>query len=345
MHLSNHQRRVADLRGQIHRISSHLTRRRLLTAGLSTWALGTVGCSSIGDHDSPGTHARSIEHAFGSTQVPEDPERVLALGYTDVEVLLSLGIVPVGFTDFIGTGLNDWARPLAGKKSPESWELTDGVPLEKVIALEPDLVIASDALDKSSYDRLNAAVPTVGPFEKNAAFGTPWRDHTRRTAKAVNRVDRGEKVISELEERYAEAQARYSAFRDTTLTYTWPIAPEYYVYGASDPRVQVFLELGFVLTEAVEDLDRDESKASEAGIVLSAERLHLLDADLIVAKSYGDERDDVERRDLFGNIPAVKEGNLLWLPERISDGLAFGTALSTSAVLDDLVALISKTVE
>ncbi|WP_101575092.1 substrate-binding domain-containing protein [Brevibacterium aurantiacum] len=130
-----------------------------------------------------------------------------------------------------------------------------------------------------------------------------------------------------------------------TLMYTLPIAPDYYVYGASDLGVQVFLELGFVLTEAVKNLDRDESKASEAGLVLSAERLHLLDADLIVAQSYGDERDDVERRDLFGNIPAAKEGNLLWLPERISDGLAFGTAFSTSAVLDDLVALISKTVE
>lgn len=105
------------------------------------------------------------------------------------------------------------------------------------------------------------------------------------------------------------------------------------------------VHFGFVLTGAVEDLDRNESKASEAGIALSAERLYLLDADLVVAQNDGPKRDDVELRDLFGSIPTINEGYLLLLPDRISDDLAFRTALSTSAVPDDLVALINKTVE
>lgn len=345
MQLSMHQSKCPKHRVPVHQISNDLTRRSLIAAGIGTLALGASACAPADDRNSGGSQARTIEHAFGTTKVPNDPQRVVALGYTDVEVLLSMGVVPIGFTDFFGTGLNEWARPLVGEKSPESWELTGGVPLEKIIELEPDLVIASDALDRPNYDRLNAAVPTVGPFKKNAAFGTPWRDHTRRTAKAVDRVARGEIVITDLEERYAEVKAKHFEFLDKTVTYSWPIEPDYYVYGASDPRVQVFLELGFALTESVQRLDRKESKASEAGIALSAERLDLLDADLIVAQNYGTERQKAERRSLLDTIPAVKAGNLLWLPERVSDGLAFGTSLSTSAILDDLVKAISKTLK
>lgn len=345
MNLSIRQPQCHTICVRAHLASNDLTRRRLIAGGIGALALGAAGCSIVDNDDSAGSQARTVEHAYGTTQLPDDPKRVVALGYTDVEVVLSMGVVPVGFTDFFGTGLNEWARPLAGETTPDSWELTDGVPLEKIIALEPDLVIASDALNRNDYDRLHAAVPTVGPFEKNAAFGTPWRDHTRRTAKALNRVELGEKVISDMEDKYADVQEVHPSFLGSTVTYAWPIEPDYYVYGASDPRVQVFLELGFELTDAIKKLDTEESKGSEAGIALSAERLDLLDADLIVAQDYGTERHDIERRHLLDNIPAVDNGNLLWLPERVSDGLAFGTALSTMAILDDLVDAIVKTTQ
>ena len=38
----------------------------------------------------------TIEHAYGETTVEQEPERVVALGWSDPDVVLSLGVVPVG---------------------------------------------------------------------------------------------------------------------------------------------------------------------------------------------------------------------------------------------------------
>lgn len=323
-----------------------LTRRRLLAGGMAGLGLLAAGCSPSGEPAaSPSTGPRRIEHAYGVTEVPDDAERIVVLGYTDIEVALALGVVPVGYTDFFGSGLNEWAAPLAGNATPESWELTDGMPLERILSLAPDLVIASDALQRADYDQLSAAVPTVGPFRPEGAYGVPWREHTRRTALILGLEERGEELIAELEAAYAEARAAHPVFAERTVTYCWPIEPDYYVYNDTDPRVQIVLELGLRLTDHALELAEENANRREAGMPISPERLDLLDADVIVAQSYGPERTAAEANRLFQTIPAVARGDLIWLPERVSDGLAFGTVLSTGAVLGELVELLATALE
>src|SRR5690606_8054542 len=38
----------------------------------------------------------TVDHAFGSTEITEDPQRVVTVGWTDHEVMAALGEVPVG---------------------------------------------------------------------------------------------------------------------------------------------------------------------------------------------------------------------------------------------------------
>ncbi len=78
---------------------------------------------------------------------------------------------------------------------------------------------------------------------------------------------------------------------------------------------------------------------------VSPERLDLLDADVILAQNYGPERVAAETNPVFQRIPAVARGDLIWLPTRVSDGLAFGTVLSTRAVFEDLVELLAAALE
>ncbi len=209
--------RLTRIRHVRHR--SALDRRGLLVGGLAGVGGLVAGCAGTPpDQASAPPVSRRVDHAYGSTEVPADPRRVVILGYTDVEVVLALGVVPVGYTDFFGTGLNEWAKPLAGGAEPRKWELTDGMPIESILALEPDLIIASDALQRADYDRLSTIVPTVGPFRDDGSYGTPWREQTRRTALALNRVDRGEALIKDLEDAYARAREAHPAFAGKTVT-------------------------------------------------------------------------------------------------------------------------------
>lgn len=323
------------------RVVDALERRRLLGAG-AAGLLGAAGCAGrrrAGQAD----RGRVIEHAFGRTEVSGTPRRLVVLGYTDVEVALALGVVPVGYTDFFGTGLNPWARARLDGAEPAGFELTDGVPLEKVLSLRPDLILASDGITRAEYDRLSASVPVVGPFHRDGAYGTPWRDHTRRSARVLDRVRRGERVIAALERRYAEARSANPEFARSTLTFSWPIAPDYYAYYERDPRMQVLQELGFSLTPDVRELQR--ANPGDFFATLSAEQVGRLDADVLLAQSYSaEQRRDALVNRAFGRLPVARRGGVVWLPESLADGLAFGTVLSVPYVLDRLVPLLRSAV-
>ena len=45
-----------------------------------------------------------ISHPLGTTTIPEEPKRIVVVGYTDQEPLLAMGIKPVGAMDWFGQG-------------------------------------------------------------------------------------------------------------------------------------------------------------------------------------------------------------------------------------------------
>ncbi len=44
----------------------------------------------------------TVQHALGSTTVPQAPQRVVSLGYTDQDAILAFGVVPVAIREFTG---------------------------------------------------------------------------------------------------------------------------------------------------------------------------------------------------------------------------------------------------
>jgi len=92
-------------------IDDEITRRRFVTGGLAAGLLTLAGCGRA-DKDNQvaptattgprGAFPVTIEHRYGSTTVPAEPQRVVALGLTDVDPMLALGVKPVGFVDWYG---------------------------------------------------------------------------------------------------------------------------------------------------------------------------------------------------------------------------------------------------
>ena len=90
----------------------------------------------------------TVEHRFGETVVPAKPERVVSVGVTEQDVLLQLGIVPVGVTEWYGDQPDatwPWAHDLLDGAHPEVLHTSDGFEIEKIAALEPDLIIGVNA--------------------------------------------------------------------------------------------------------------------------------------------------------------------------------------------------------
>ena len=116
-----------------------------MTAGL---ALTAVACGS----DKPGTVAGdgsvTVKHAFGETKIPSAPKRVVSAGFTEQDDLLALGVVPIAVTDWFGGepfGVWPWAQPKLGTAQPVVLNLVDGIQVDQIAALKPDLIVATNA--------------------------------------------------------------------------------------------------------------------------------------------------------------------------------------------------------
>ena len=325
------------------------TRRRFL-AGLSVLAVAPVLAACGDDADATATDTGSaapeesafpvtITHKYGETTIEKAPERVVCLGLTDQDTLLALGIVPVGVTYWFGDeelqGIYPWAQDRLGDADlPTLLHDTNGVEIEKVAALAPDLVIGQySGLTEQDYRKLSAmGVPVVAQNGEYADYGTPWDEAALTIGTAVGRPRATEELIDRVKQRIADEAEAHPEFAGQTAAVVTPYEG-LFLYGPEDPRSRMLQDLGFDLHRLITDADD-----SEFGVSLSAERTSDLD-DIGVAV-WLDLGADQQVRSQFERTEAYDEGR--WVDISDADGSyyvahSFVTPLSIPYLLDRYV--------
>src|ERR1700742_1584830 len=149
----------------------------LLGAGVV--AASTGSSSSKPAAGNAGGGGVSISHIFGETIIKEPPKRVVSAGFTEQDDLLALGVVPIAVTNWFGDqpfGVWPWAQPKLGNAKPVVLNLDNGIQVQKIAGLKPDLIVAINAgVDADTYQRLSAIAPTV-PQSDGDAFFEPWKE-------------------------------------------------------------------------------------------------------------------------------------------------------------------------
>lgn len=144
---------------------------------------------------------RKVETAFGSVSIEGMPERVVTLYEGALDAAIATGIKPVGA--IITRGGTDVAEYIQSKANGVDIVGTPGeTNIEAVIALNPDLILASARLNKEQYNLLSQIAPTIVPDFPTFTPDT-WKQETRLFAEALGRADAGKKVISKVEDRIA----------------------------------------------------------------------------------------------------------------------------------------------
>src|SRR5690606_36230670 len=163
----------------------------------------------------------SIRHAHGETTITEEPQRVVTVGYTDHDILLALGVVPVGLRNWFGDyphGVWPWAQDALGEATPT--KLTGELDFEAIAALDPDLILGLYVgLTEEEYTTLSQIAPTVAQSGDHANYGTPWQEMTRTAGKAVGRAEEAEGLITAVDERIAQARQEHPEFEGLELVY------------------------------------------------------------------------------------------------------------------------------
>jgi iron complex transport system substrate-binding protein len=292
---------------------------------------------STGGTDSSATYPVTIEHAYGATEIAEEPQRVVSLGYTEQDAILAFDVVPVAVRYAFGPEDDvffPWADEAAGDADPVILPRADVDP-EEVAALEPDLIMAVTAgLTEDEYGIYSRIAPTVVQPEEYIAFGTPWQEQTRITGQALGQPERAEELVEEVEAQIEEVRAAHPEFEGRTVTLSGPAYQgEYPFHTSDDTRTRFFLDLGMTVDPAL-----DAAATSEFYGTVSREEARLLEADVVVFQSGSDE----ERAGIAGDavlsaLPAVAEGRSLFIEGSDYDALQFASALSLPYLLDTFV--------
>ena len=333
--------------------TTSLARRTLISSLALAAALPLLaGCSSdddgaSADEATPSSESAfpvTIEHAYGSTEIPEEPERVVSLGYTEQDAILAFGVVPVAVRYAFGPEDDvffPWADEAAGDADPEILPRAE-VDAEQIAALQPDLIMAVTAgLTEEEYATLSEIAPTVVQPEEYIAFGTPWQEQTRITGQALGQPDRAEELVSDVEAQIEQARADHPEFEGRTVTLSGPAYEgEYPFHTSDDTRTRFFLDLGMTVDPAL-----DASADSEFYGTVSREEARMLEADVIVFQSGSEtERAGIEGDPVLSGLTTVGEGRSVFIEGDDYAALQFASALSLPYLLEYFVPTLSDAI-
>jgi iron complex transport system substrate-binding protein len=287
----------------------------------------------------------TIEHKFGSTTISAPSERIVTVGLTEQDVLLALGIVPVGTTEWFGEypgAIWPWAQDKLGDTIPEVVGDAATVNFEKIATLQPDLILALYAgLTAEQYDLLTQIAPTVAQPAAYVDYGIPWQELTRTVGRAVGQAEQAAALVTEVENRFAQERAEHPEFVGANAVTATPYEG-IWVYGSEDVRGRFLTALGFELPAGL-----DEITGAEFGGNLSLERIDLLDVDVIVWLDATPGEGPLGEP-LYQKLAVYSEGREIFLNsfnDELGGATSFVSVLSLPFQLDGLVPMLSAAVD
>ncbi|MFF7291008.1 ABC transporter substrate-binding protein [Microbacterium sp. NPDC008134] len=166
------------------------------------------GCTATdapaeGDTAAETTGTHKVEHARGTTAVPDDPQRVVTLEPLELDTAVAIGIEPVGAavaSNVTGAPAYldaDGVEPVGTVPEPD---------LEAIAALKPDLILGTEARHSELYEQLSAIAPTV--FIETQA--DPWRDNALLIGEALGREDEVADLLTGVDERCEALSDEYA---------------------------------------------------------------------------------------------------------------------------------------
>ncbi|GAT71927.1 ABC transporter substrate-binding protein [Microbacterium hydrocarbonoxydans] len=265
----------------------------LLAAG--ALVLGLAGCqASAAPETETETEATAaadagfpltIEHAMGETTIPERPLRVVALDPSYVDATLLLGAELVGYAEYRQDPENPFA-PYLGDVTEETKDAvnvgTIAEPdLEKILELEPDLIISAKVRQEALYPQLAKIAPTV--FSEST--GPTWKENVVLLGTALGEQEKAEALVAEYEERAAAVGAEILE-ADPEATYSL-------VRFAGEDTARLYSSTSFI-GEIMSDmgLPRPEGQPDTDETIfvpLSAEQILQADASVILVSAWEPE--------------------------------------------------------
>lgn len=252
----------------------------------------------------------------GPIEVPADPQRVILLsGFTGNVIDLGVNVV----------GVDTWSKnnPTFEKEMKDVAEVSDE-DLEKIIELEPDLIIGLSNI--KNVDKLSEIAPTVtytwgkvdyltqhieiGKLLNKEKEARSWVDNFKKEAESA-----GEEIRGKIGE-------------DATVSVMESYGKDLYVFGSNWARGTEILyqAMKLKMPEKVKEVAE-----SSGYFTLSAEVIPEYAGDYMILSKYSDADTSFQETETYKNIPAVKNNRVF---EMNGQGASFSDPITLEKQLE-----------
>ncbi|WP_400164431.1 ABC transporter substrate-binding protein [Brevibacillus sp. TJ4] len=280
--------------------------KNILASAILLMALVVSGCgsspSATPENSEPapagGSSAETITYQSenGPVEVPADPQRVIVLsGYTGN--VLSLGVNLVG--------VDVWSKlnPRFAEALKDVEEVSDEN-LEKIIELEPDLIIGYSST--KNIDKLRQIAPTV---TFNYDTSVDYLAQHLEIGKLLNKEKEAQAWIDDFKQRAQQAgeEIRAKIGEDASVSVIESFDKQIYVFGDSWGRGTEILyqEMKLKMPEKVKEM-----ALKDGYYALSVEVLPEYMGDYVIFSKNSDADNSFQETDTYKNIPAVKNNRV-----------------------------------
>jgi iron complex transport system substrate-binding protein len=300
-----------------------MSRRRF---GLGAAALGTGLLARPAWAQQAGTH--SITTSLGTYDIPDDPQRVICIdSRLDLEPALALGLNVIGHAYD-----KPWPWVPAGDGLTFVGEAPD---LEKVLALDPDLIICTDVGDGDSewwpINRLKDVAPVLPP-----PYTQPWKQILAQIGEWTGRTGAADAKLAEYDALIADIKARRAAeiaTKKIVFVQPWDDSSVYLQSALTLLQPQVLADLGARTAAPAESGDNEIAAENYA------EYFGDVDGIIYVLWEAG-EAGSAEKNPLWARLPAVAAGHVLKPIGNTNYGGVY-TAIHIAQLIDELYGMLA----
>ena len=180
---------------------------------------------------SAAAYPRTITHLSGRTIVESKPLKIATPYISFVDYMAVLDTYPIAGqgVEIIERNFPSLSKRIAGKGVQD---LGMEPNLEKLLAVQPDLIIAADDM-KEQYERLSQIAPTV-IFPQAGE----WRETLKQIAEVIGEEEKAEQVLAEFDRKSAEYKDKLAFRQNESVLFTMYSGKEMFVMwndGRFDP--------------------------------------------------------------------------------------------------------------
>jgi iron complex transport system substrate-binding protein len=273
---------------------------------------------------------------MGTTEVPDNPQRVVVLTNEGTEALLAVGVKPVGAVrSWLGDPWYAHIAPLM--EGVEVVGEESAVNLEVIAALQPDLIIGNKLRQEKIYDQLSAIAPTV----LSERLRGDWRPNLELYTRAAGKEAEGKAALDAFDARATALSAALGEQTNERVSLVRFMAGLTRIYYNDTFAGGILKQLGFKRPAAQDKPDFADD--------VTKERIPDMEGDRLFYFTYetGDggaqkQADEWTKEALWNSLAVVKAGKVHAVDDAVWN--TAGGVLAANALLDDIARAYGVTI-